>query len=138
MESQLMHTMDRSMPILLYDGECALCQAWVRFVLRHSNSLRVVSQHSASGRSLLANLGYDELPESIVLLDEGKLYSYSDAILQLSRHLRGPGKILRVLRLFPKPHRDAVYKWIANRRHLLFGNNRVCSFSDEITQSMKR
>jgi predicted DCC family thiol-disulfide oxidoreductase YuxK len=48
-------------PILIYDGICAMCSAWVQFVLRHDKAgrFRFLAAQSALGRSLYIHYGMD-------------------------------------------------------------------------------
>ena len=48
-------------PIIIFDGYCAMCSGWARFVLRHDphGTFRLVPAQSALGRALYIHYGLD-------------------------------------------------------------------------------
>jgi predicted DCC family thiol-disulfide oxidoreductase YuxK len=118
-------------PIVLFDGVCNLCNASVNFVIDRDPgaTLRFAALQSDAGRKVLAGLGRAApvgAPDSIVLVDAGRLHERSGAALRIAGHLRGAWPLLRVFLLVPSPVRDAVYRWIAARRYHWFGKSDVC------------
>lgn len=57
--------------------------------------------------------------DSLIWVDEGRKEIYSTAMIRAMVSCRGP--LWKLLFLFPKPIRDAVYKWVARNRYRLFG-----------------
>ena len=116
--------------ILLFDGICHLCNSSVQFVLKHDRSARF---HFASLQSEVAKqflAAYQQtgpLPESVILLYEGKVYSESDAVIQTLVLLGGIWKSALVFKLVPRFIRNAVYRWIAKNRYRWFGKYDSCS-----------
>lgn len=61
---------------------------------------------------------------------DGKVFTRSDAWLELARALGGGWRVLRVFQWVPRPLRDWVYQVVADNRHLLFGETDSCSLAD--------
>lgn len=119
-------------PTLLFDGVCNLCSGSVRWVIRHDPQalFRFASLQSAVAQDLLRRHGRphaasDRL-DSVVLVDGDRLWVKSDAALEVLRRIGGGWALLRVLRLVPRPIRDAVYDWVASHRYRWFGKRDEC------------
>ncbi len=118
-------------PVVLFDGVCNLCNATVNFVLdrERGEGLRFASLQSAAGRALLREHGREVAagdPESVLLVEGGRVYDRSTAALRVARLLRWPWRALGVFVLVPRPLRDLVYRWIARHRYRWFGKSDVC------------
>lgn len=114
-------------PILLFDGECNLCAASVRFVIARDPARRV---RFASLQSEFARhrpgLSAEGDPESLVLLEGDRVRFRSTAVLRLCGYLGGAWPLLRVFLLVPGPLRDLAYRWIARNRYRWFGRRDAC------------
>lgn len=88
---------------------------------------------SQSGRRLLTQHGIDpDDPMSFLLLEDGRGYIDSDAILRVLRSFGGQWRFLAgILRLIPRPIRDALYRWTARHRYRLFGQRDSCLMPPE-------
>ncbi len=120
-------------PVLVFDGVCLLCSAWVAFVLRHDRSgrIRFAAMQSAAGRNLLAAHGLDaDDPLSFLFVSEGKAHTQSDAILRLVGSFGGVWRIVAALRVLPAFVRDALYRLIARNRYRWFGRRDTCLMPD--------
>jgi predicted DCC family thiol-disulfide oxidoreductase YuxK len=116
-------------PLILFDGDCNLCNGAVQFVIRRDplEHFRFASLQSAAGRAALAAAGVTgSLPDSIVLVRDGKVATKSGAALAIARGLRLPWPLLTVFWLVPYPLRDLVYDWIARNRYRWFGKREEC------------
>jgi predicted DCC family thiol-disulfide oxidoreductase YuxK len=116
-------------PLILFDGVCNLCNGAVQFVLRRDprGHFRFASLQSAASRAALAKVGaLGTLPDSIVLLADGRVRVKSAAALAIARGLRFPWPLLTVFWLVPYPLRDLVYDWIAKNRYRWFGRRDEC------------
>jgi predicted DCC family thiol-disulfide oxidoreductase YuxK len=106
-------------PIVLFDGDCGMCSGFVRFVLRASDddSILFVALQSNRGQELLRFHGIDPaVTDSIVVIIKGHAWTYSSAIVEISRYLRFPWSILGSIALIPRPLRDFGYRIIARFR----------------------
>jgi predicted DCC family thiol-disulfide oxidoreductase YuxK len=116
-------------PMLLFDGDCGLCDRTVRFILRHERDdhIHFAALTSVTGRALLIRHGLPPtIRTSVVYIDGGTVYLRSSAILALSSHLRAPWTWLRAGRIVPRPLRDLMYRGIARVRYRVFGRTMSC------------
>jgi predicted DCC family thiol-disulfide oxidoreductase YuxK len=116
-------------PIVLFDGVCNLCNGAVQFILRRDpgGGFRFASLQSPFGEELRARLGIDpQAVDSIILVEGDRWYKESDAALRIAHGMSGAWRALGVLRLIPRPLRNAVYRWIARNRYRWFGKQETC------------
>ncbi|EFM12448.1 putative thiol-disulfide oxidoreductase DCC [Paenibacillus curdlanolyticus YK9] len=115
--------------ILLVDGECALCHGMTRFTVQRDKQakFRFASLQSEAGQHLLIRAGLDPHAfDSMVLLEQGRVYLRSSAALRVLRGLDGGWPLLFGLIIIPAPIRDFVYRRIAKWRYRLFGRADAC------------
>jgi predicted DCC family thiol-disulfide oxidoreductase YuxK len=116
-------------PILLFDGHCSLCNGAVDFVLKRDTrkKLLLASIQGTAGQGVLKKY---ELPPSyldtLVLVEEGKVYLGSTAALRVARLLGGGWPLFYGLIIIPKGIRDRIYKWISRNRFQWFGRRDTC------------
>lgn len=110
--------------ILLFDGECVLCNRVVRFVVKRDprGIFRFASLQSPAGRRLAARCGMPEDLDSFVLVEGECGYAKSEAALRVMLRLRGAWPLLYSLKAVPLRWRDAAYEAIAARRYRWFGH----------------
>lgn len=115
-------------PLVLFDGDCAFCNRWIDFVLKHERdpSLRFAPSQSAPGQAALAEHGIVGRPGSVVLIENDRLYRRSTASLRISRYLRPPWSWMSILSVIPESLRDMVYEWIAANRYRWAGKSSTC------------
>ena len=113
---------------MLFDGVCNLCNGAVRFIAANDPAGRFAfaSLQSARGRALLERDPLAEEPDTIVLLDYGRRYELSDAVLHIALGLRAPFPLAFAAILIPRGLRDAAYRWIARNRYRWFGRMQAC------------
>jgi predicted DCC family thiol-disulfide oxidoreductase YuxK len=125
-------------PILLFDGVCNLCNGAVKFIIAQDpkGKYAFASLQSAVGEALLRrhNLPTQHI-DTVVLVEEGKVYTRSSAGLRVAKGLGGVWTLLYVFMVVPKPIRDAVYDFIARNRYRWFGRQESCMLpSPEIAE----
>lgn len=116
-------------PIILFDAECVLCSANARFVLKHdmAGHFRLASMQGAVGAALYREHGMDpEDPSSMLVVENGRVRTDSDAVLRICEGLGLPWRLLALFRVVPRMLRDPVYRWIARNRYRLFGKRDTC------------
>lgn len=114
---------------MLFDGVCNFCNASINFVIEHDSSgyFRFAPLQSEIGEELTAKYGIDRIEtDSVVLVENGKVYTHSDAALGIARHLNGVWSWAYALRVVPRPLRDLVYRLVARNRYRLFGRREAC------------
>jgi predicted DCC family thiol-disulfide oxidoreductase YuxK len=62
----------------------------------------------------------------MVVISRNRLFVKSDAALEIVRQLKMPWRLLRVLKVVPRPVRDAIYDLVASRRYAWFGKKDSC------------
>lgn len=116
--------------VVLFDGVCNLCNGWVSFLIAHdpAGRLHFGSLQSPAAHALLGALGKPapSEPESVILVEGGRIYERSTAALRILGHLGGGWRVLTLLLVIPVPLRDAVYRAIASSRYRLFGKRAAC------------
>lgn len=118
-----------SYSILIFDGECNLCNTWVKLVLRFDKKQRFkfCSLQSEIGRKLIGDkISHETLPVTVVLIENEKLYTHSTAALRVAQHLAFPVSMLVVFKIIPIKVRDGIYNWIARNRYKWFGKQQSC------------
>ncbi len=121
--------MINSYSILIFDGECNLCNNWVKLVLRFDKKQRFkfCSLQSEQGRKLIGDqISLETLPQTVVLIENDKLYTHSTAALRVVQQLAFPVSMLVVFKIIPVKVRDVVYNWIARNRYKWFGKQQSC------------
>lgn len=114
---------------ILFDGVCNLCNGFVQFVIARDPSARFcfASLQSAAAASLLKEAGLQTpAPDSIVLVEDGRLSFRSDAALRIVRHLSFPWPLAYGFIVVPKFIRDRVYDFVAAHRYRWFGRREAC------------
>lgn len=130
--------------VILFDGTCNLCDGVVHFILDHERTragttLKFAAVQSESGSALLEGATTPEQakllrmgatgsgdPDSVVFIEDGRLYTHSTAALRIARYLRAPWSWLSVLTIVPRFLRDGVYRWVARNRYRWFGKTEAC------------
>lgn len=119
----------RAERVLLFDGECGLCQALVRFLLRRDRARRLwfAPLQGATAQAYLRERGlptvdfqtavyvpaWRERPQDFLVRN--------DAVLAVLAELGGAWRAVRLLRVLPRSWRDAAYRLVARLRYRLFG-----------------
>jgi len=121
--------MNTANPIVLFDGDCPFCSLSVKFIIFCDCEavFKFASISSSTSKRLAEKYELDlEKINSLILIENGKIYTHSTAALRICRRLKGwPWKILYAFILVPRPLRDFVYKIIARNRYKLF-KKQIC------------
>lgn len=114
--------------VILFDGVCNFCNAWVSFVLDNDREGRFcfASLQSKAGGELLEACGRtsDDL-STFVVIDEAGFYTQSTAALRVAATLRSPVLNAAAAAFGPVPPlvRDSVYRLVASNRYLILGRD---------------
>jgi predicted DCC family thiol-disulfide oxidoreductase YuxK len=121
--------MEDNKSLLLFDGVCNLCNSSVQFILLRDKKdrFRFASLQSDYGQSLLRehNLPTESF-NSLVLVENGKIYQKSTAALRIARKLKGLWPLLFAFIIIPPFIRNFVYDIIAKNRYRWFGKKEEC------------
>ncbi|KAL1504007.1 hypothetical protein AB1Y20_010422 [Prymnesium parvum] len=112
--------------VILFDGVCNFCNAWVGFVLDNDPEglFCFASLQSEKGRELLEVCGRskDDL-STFVLIDRDGFHTQSTAALRVGQALKKPALNFIASTLMPLPLlvRDSAYRLVANNRYSILG-----------------
>ena len=124
-------------PVIIFDGYCALCSGWARFVLRHDSDgkFRLLRAQSPLGRALYVHYGLDpEDYETNILLADGVASFKSEGSIRMAEGLGAPWSLAAVFRILPRPLRDRLYDLVARNRLRLFGKRETCYMPERGTE----
>ena len=117
------------MPILLFDGHCNFCNAWVKLIVRRDTAKKILFAplQSSVGRKMLEEHKIDvNYTDSLVFFEEERFSVSSTAALRIFSYLDGWERHLHIFTVLPRPLRDAVYHFIAKYRYKWFGRSEQC------------
>jgi len=115
--------------ILLFDGECNLCNSTVQFVIERDKKAKIkfASLQSIQGKKIMLE---HSIPshyfDSIIFFENGIVYYKSTAALKLFKNLNGFWKLTYVFIIVPNFIRNWVYDFIARNRIKWFGKAETC------------
>ncbi len=64
--------------------------------------------------------------DTVVLIEDGKLFTQSTAVLRIFKSLDGGWKYLNLFTVLPKFFRDAFYRLTSKFRYVFFGKRKEC------------
>ena len=115
--------------ILLFDGVCNFCNGSVNFIIERDKIgyFKFAPLQSEIGQKLLGEYKIDkENTDSVILIEDEKVYTHSTAALRVARRLDGFWKYFYAFIIMPRPIRDFFYKLFAKNRYRLFGKQDAC------------
>lgn len=127
--------MNRPDEVILFDGECAVCNGLCLFVLRHDAAGRfgfAPLQSAFAQQALAGLLPSPPDPDTMYLLvgygtSTVRLQTRADAALAVLAGLGGAWRVVAALgRLVPRPLRNAAYRLVASNRYRL-GRRTACA-----------
>jgi predicted DCC family thiol-disulfide oxidoreductase YuxK len=115
-------------PVILFDGVCNLCNSAVNFVIDRDPDgiFYFAALQSDYAREILEKYQIGLGLNTIVLLEDGRVFDRSTAALRIARRLGGPWPLLYGCMVIPTFIRDGVYRWIAKNRYRWFGQTQAC------------
>ena len=117
------------LPVLLFDGHCNFCNAWVRLIIKRDNAKKIqfAPLQSPVGRKMLEEHQIDvNYTDSLVFFEEEGSSISSTAALRIFSYMDGWERHLQLLASLPSPLRDAFYHFIATYRYKWFGKREQC------------
>jgi len=115
-------------PLLMYDGECALCNHLIQFYLRREKKqeLNFVPLDSAPAQLLIEHFELKTTKDSMVLIRGYNAYIKSCAALRLCGYMKGLWPLMQVFLIIPPFLRNLLYVFVAKRRMRWFGIQQSC------------
>lgn len=115
--------------VVLFDGECNLCNAWVNFIIARDPEgyFKFSASQAEAARPILEDYGVtSESRNSVFLIEDGFLHQRSDAALRITRRLTFPWWLFFGLIVIPRLIRDPIYNLVAKNRYRWFGKREEC------------
>ncbi|EPE61938.1 hypothetical protein L479_01669 [Exiguobacterium sp. S17] len=100
----------------------------MQFILNRDSAgnFHYASLQGEAGQEIRKRHRIPDTVDSIVLIKDGVPYLKSDAAIRIAERLDGNWRMLRFVRLVPKPLRDFGYDIIADNRYRWFGQKETC------------
>lgn len=119
--------------IIIYDALCKLCNGSVNFIIKRDSKavFKFQALQNVQDFQVLESHFPKQIPDSIIYIEEGKIFSKSTAALRICKKLDGLWPLFYILIIIPKGIRDYIYDWIARNRYSWFGKHESCLVPDE-------
>lgn len=121
--------MDTTRAIVVFDGECGLCNGFVAWLVKHDAHERFLIAGSAGevGQAVVARAGLaPQITESTLLVWDGQAHVRSNAVVAVAHGLPWPWRAAAAMRAVPLAWRDAIYRFIAGRRPRIDAEDPSC------------
>jgi predicted DCC family thiol-disulfide oxidoreductase YuxK len=115
--------------VILFDGVCNLCNAWVRFVVRHDPAgiFRFAAQQSPIGQAMIEkHISGSQQLSSVILITGNTVCTESTAVLEICARFAPPWSWIALLRVIPRGLRDTCYRFVVRHRYQWFGRTDTC------------
>ncbi|WP_231427945.1 MULTISPECIES: thiol-disulfide oxidoreductase DCC family protein [Pedobacter] len=116
-------------PVIFFDGICNLCNASVQFAIERdkNNVFRFTALQGEFAKINLPKFNVDlNKIDSIVLLENDRLYTKSSAVLRIAKKLNGLWPMLYGFIILPKFICDWVYDCVSKNRYKWWGKQESC------------
>lgn len=115
--------------IILFDGVCNFCNGSVNFIIDRDPQayFKFAPIQSEVGEKLLKENGVDKtVTDSVVLIEDGKVYTRTTAALRIAKRLNGYWSWFYGFTIVPGVFRDFFYRLFAKYRYKMFGKQEAC------------
>lgn len=115
--------------IILFDGVCNFCNGSVNFIIDRDPEkyFKFAPLQSEVAEKLLKENGVDKIEtDSVVLIEDGKVYTRTTAALRIARRLSGYWSWFYGFIVVPSFCRDIFYRLFAKYRYKMFGKQEAC------------
>lgn len=115
--------------IVLFDGVCNFCNGTVNFIIARDRAgyFRFAPLQSEFGEVTLSHKNIDrDKTDSLILVDNDRVFVRSTAALKIARQLDGIWKLAAFFLIVPRPIRDFCYDLFAKYRYRIFGKKDAC------------
>lgn len=115
--------------LILFDGVCNFCNGAVQMVIEidQQKIFKFAAIQSELGQQLYRQHGLDPINiQTLMLVDGDRVFTKSDAVLNVLGKLDGGWQLLAGFKNMPQPLRDWAYSEFARQRFLLFGRRDTC------------
>ena len=118
--------------IIIFDGECNLCNGVVGWLLKFApeDLFSFVAFQSPYGQELLLKHGFPtQRLDTVILIDNDGLKTHSDGFLRIVSKIPKWQRVSALLAFIPRLIRDYIYKTASRNRLKWFGSSNSCTIS---------
>jgi len=118
--------------IIIFDGECNLCNGVVGWLLKFApeDLFSFVPFQSPRGQELLKANGFNTRQlDTVILIDSSGVHTHSDGFLRVISKIEKWKRVAALLAFIPRLIRDFVYKTASKHRVKWFGASSSCAVS---------
>ena len=118
--------------IIIFDGECNLCNGVVGWLLKFapSNMFGFVPFQSPTGQAYLKQHGFNtQRLDTVILIDAHGVHTHSDGFLRVVGKIDKWKRVAALLAFIPRMFRDFIYKTASKNRVRWFGSSTSCAIS---------
>lgn len=129
MVSNELKALSKQHPIILFDGECVMCNGFIQWLIKRDNN-QIFRYATLQSQSDLSDF------DSVILVDDEHVFTKSDVSIQVLKKLALPWSLLSCLVIVPTVIRDKAYDIIARNRYRWFGKKDQCYIPTQEEQSL--
>lgn len=119
------------LPIVIYDGQCGVCNRAVRFIIKIDRKERLMFCSSdARQAQVIAGRFFGQTGATVLLVEGGKISTRSDAFIRILEIVGGAWSFARLFRIIPSALRNMIYDFIARNRHRFGAKTNRCEFPE--------
>ena len=117
--------------MLFFDGHCNLCNGFVDFLVDRDDNAAITFGSIQRHQEFLKSVDAPYDLSTVVLVQNGNVYTHSDAALRTLALIKAPWNLLSSLYILPLPLRDLGYRFVARNRYTIFGKSEICRLPTE-------
>lgn len=120
---------DGECPLIVFDGVCALCSGFVKWVIKRDKTEQFLftTAQSSLGQSLFKHFQLDaEDFETNLVFHSGQVFMRMEALFAICRVLGWPWRFVCVFQILPGFLLDWMYERIKRNRYAMFGKYNTC------------
>ena len=124
--------METSKDIIIFDGECNLCNGVVGWLLKFApkDLFSFVPFQSSEGQKYLATYEFPLTQlETVILIDTKGVHTHSDGFLRVVSKIPKWQRVAALLAFIPRMLRDFIYRTASRNRVKWFGNSSTCTIN---------
>lgn len=124
--------MNTSKDIIIFDGECNLCNGVVGWLLKFAPKqlFSFVPFQSAEGQAYLKKHGFPlQQLETVILIDNQGVHTHSDGFLRVVSKIPKWQRVAALLAFIPRLIRNYIYRTASKNRVKWFGTSSTCTIN---------
>lgn len=124
--------METNRDIIIFDGECNLCNGVVGWLLKFAPThlFSFVPFQSSQGQKYLQKFGFPlQQLETVILIDKNGVHTHSDGFLRVVSKIPKWKRVAALLAFIPRMMRDFIYTTASRNRVKWFGVSQTCTIN---------